>query len=250
METVAIPRYNEEVAPCFEAARTFVIIRLDDGRTVSQEVVQNTGCKGFGNLQLLRERGVNTLICNGIKVFYRDALVASNITVISDISDGIEAALERYVSGELSARENLADTECTTPIPLQDLVCWTKELFSVHGYRVSEREEPDQFPIDLVAEIDCPVCNRPVRIAICCGAHTYRCRQEISELNRVAKSSYDARVYVRPTTPQVETCCREYGIELIDPNAKFASADHPTPSRLPILQQPVEGHEKASGEEA
>ncbi|MBD3258778.1 hypothetical protein GF377_10120 [candidate division GN15 bacterium] len=248
-QTVAIPIYRDEVAPCFEAAQTFVMARIEGGRVVSRKIVKSTGCKGFGNLQLLREEQVTALLCNGIKAFYRDALVASKIRVVPRVSAAVEQALAAFAAGELDRTDlSKAEDDCP-PVPLTDLVCWTRELFTSHGYTVHAREEADPFPIDLVAEIACPKCHKPVRIAICCGAHTYRCSQEISEFNRVAQGNYHARVYVRPGTPQIEQCCRDYGIELVDPNARFASKDHPAVDRLPILQMPVPGHEQASGAE-
>lgn len=247
IRTVAIPIYRDEVAPCFEAARTFVLVRIENGQLVSQRITKSSGCKGFGNLLLLREESVDVLICNGIKAFYRDAIAASNITVYSPFSGTIQQTIDAYCAGALEVSAGIPEEDNGPPIPLPDLVCWTKELFQSHGYRVQLREEADPFPIDLEAEIDCPVCHRPVRVAICCGAHTYRCSQEIIEFNRVAGSNYHSRVYVRPATQQIESCCRDYGIELIDPNARFANADHPSSDRIPILQQVVEGHERASG---
>ena len=245
--TVAIPIYREHVAPCFEVAQKFLIARFEGNQEVSREIVKSSGCTGFGNLQLLRDQKVSTLICNGIKAFYRDTIVASRIEVIDNISLAVDDVLSGWVSQKLRAGGTVAEDDACPPVPLPDLVCWTKELFTSHGYKVETRDPSEVFPVDLVAEITCPICERPVRVAICCGAHTYRCSQEIAELSRVSRANYHARVYVRPSSPQVEKCCREYGIELIDPNAKFAHADHPAADRLPILQQMVEGHERASG---
>jgi hypothetical protein len=53
-------------------------------------------------------------------------------------------------------------------------------------------------------------------------------------------------VYVRSGSPELENLCRQYRIELIDPDARYARSDHPDSAHIPILQQPVPGHERAA----
>jgi len=247
---VAIPKFGEAVAPCFEVARVFLFARIEGGQVISQKILECKGCEGFGRIQLLRDNEADVLICGGIKGFYRDLMQASGLAVVSNVSSGVTDALDSYVSGKLSHDRETGETvEVIEPegdIPLEDLVCWTHELFAAHGYRVRPGAELAPFPVDLVAEIECPVCHKPIRVAICCGAHTYRPDQEVKLLHRAAASGYHARAYVRSSTPQVARCCREYEIELIDPDASFASCDHPVEGRIPILQSVIRGHEAAS----
>jgi len=248
VSTVAIPRFKDIVAPCFEVARYFVVAGFEDALEISRETIQCSGCEGFGRIALLRDHKVDTLICGGIKGFYRDLLVSSGIVVIPNMSGTIDELLRAHSAGDFNKISPVNAPVCTeNPIPLEDLICWTRELFVAHGYTVFPGEEKAPFPVDLVAEIKCPVCQKPVRVAICCGAHSYRCDQEIRELHNVARIDFHARVYVHPATSPVEHCCREYDIELLDPNAKYASKDHPVSDRIPILQSPVRGHEAASG---
>jgi predicted Fe-Mo cluster-binding NifX family protein len=229
-------------------ARVFLLANVEGGQVISQKIVECTGCEGFGRIQLLRDNEANVLICGGIKAFYRDLLQASGLAVISNVSSGVTDALGQYVSGSsVPDREAEEPVEPGSEIPLEDLVCWTQELFAAHGYRVKPGAELAPFPVDLVAEIECPVCHKPVRVAICCGAHTYRPDQEVKLLHRAAGSGYHARAYVRSSTPGIARCCRDYEIELIDPDAGFASCDHPVKGRIPVLQSVVRGHEAASG---
>lgn len=247
-KTVALPRFNDIVAPCFEVARYFVLARIENGREVSRETIQCSGCEGFGRISLLRDHKIDALICGGIKGFYRDLLVSSGVTVICNQGGTIDELLAAYEGGaSVDGCPVVPQVLIENPIPLDDLICWTRELFTAHGYTVFPGEEKASFPIDLVAEIKCPVCQKPVRVAICCGAHSYRRDQEIRELHSAARVDFHARVYVHPATEQVERCCREFNIELIDPNAKYAHKDHPTSDHIPILQHQVNGHEAASG---
>lgn len=243
---VAIPQFYDAVAPCFEAAKAFLIVRLDQGVTRSREVVECGGCEGFGRIQMLRDHRVGVLICNGIKGFYRDLLQAAGVLVVSHVSADVSSALADFLDGHLTADDTTTEpVDLRENIPLPDLICWTRELFTVHGYRVMPGEDIASFPIDLVAELDCPLCGKLIRVAICCGAHTYRPNREIELLHLAAASGYHARVYVRSATPRIEQCCRDYAVDLIDPDAKMFNRDRRIKGRIPLLQSVVAGHEAA-----
>lgn len=247
--TVAIPVFNGAVAPCFEAARTFLLATLVDRRVSKQELVESGGCEGFGRIQLLRDRTVTVLICNGIKAFYRDLLRAAGVEVIAGVAGPAGTALEEFCAGRLAQKEaTTCSVDLSADIPLEDLVCWTRELFLAHGYTVRLGENAAPFPIDLIAEISCPACGRPVRVAICCGAHAYRPEQEILSLHLAAGAGYDARIYIHAASTRITQNCDQYGIELIDPDAKYARRDHPDQNHIPVLLRPVPGHERAAAQ--
>jgi predicted Fe-Mo cluster-binding NifX family protein len=244
---VAIPKFEGNVAPCFEAARKMLIGTLESGQVVSSEIVTCGGCEGFRLVRILRERKVDMVICDGIKGFYRDLLQASGIDVVSNVALPVGEALALAAGGELEIEETEPALEEMGPdIPREDLVCWTRELFESNGYRITPGAERAPFPIDLVAEIDCPICGKPVRVAISCGAHAYRVEQELQELRRVSASDYHAQVYVRPGNEKISRCCRDYGIELVDPSSDTGVTRPPHGKRIPLLRGPVIGHERAT----
>ena len=72
-----------------------------------------------------------------------------------------------------------------------------------------------------------------------------RCDQEIAQLHQVAGTDYNACVYIHPANEHVQAFCADYGIELLDPNAQFAHTGRLTRHRIPILQNPIPGHERA-----
>ena len=151
--TVAIPVFNGAVAPCFEVAHTFLLAILVERKVGSQELIEATGCEGFGRIQLIRDRKVNLLICNGIKSFYHDLLNAAGIRVISGIVGAAGTALENFCAGELTVDQGTEiSVDQTSDIPLEDLICWTRELFTSHGYQVHPGDDTAPFPIDLTAE--------------------------------------------------------------------------------------------------
>jgi predicted Fe-Mo cluster-binding NifX family protein len=243
---IAIPKFHDMVAPCFETANYFLISRIGKSGEVTERLDSCTGCEGFGRIRLLQDNAVNILICNGIKAFYVDLLESSGLEVIDGVSLTVESALKQYLSGRLKPRNRTFQfQELTCEIPHEDLVCWARELFESHGFMVKAGDENIPFPIDLIAELKCPVCGKPIRIAICCGAHTYRADREIQEFHHSTPSIFHARVYVRPGNPLVEEKCDEYEIQLIDTNSENAIKDEQISDRIPLLKKPITGHERA-----
>jgi len=247
---VAIPELNNMIAPCFEAAKQFYVAIINNSKITHSETVKCYSGEGFMNIRILRLHKVHTLICNGIKSFYKDQLRAIGIQVIPNVNDSIPNSIERFIKDELPCITGLNYRKCCSNAVLHDeLVIWAKDYFENAGYKLSIFREDDSFLIDLVAEIDCPVCYKKIAVAVCCGAQTYRADQEIREFHHTTKTRYKARVYVYQTDPQLEKSCNEYGIEFLTPEIAFKESKERSKSLIPILNRPIEGHEKAFNSE-
>jgi predicted Fe-Mo cluster-binding NifX family protein len=244
---VAIPEFENQVAPRFETAGTLLVFTVADGKKESEKSVSCSGCKGFSRVRVLQDSDTKVLLCNGIEDFYVNLLNSLQIDVIANISLSVYEALNRFIRNELPhchGRNRLHDNSMN--IPHEDLVCWAKDFFRSNGYRVEVINDEQSFPIDLVAEIKCPVCKKNIRVAICCGAHIYNADQEIREFYHNLTQSYHARVYVHPFSSELMENCQAYNIELIDPNLKENNQDNRMSDVIiPILSNPIRGHEKA-----
>jgi predicted Fe-Mo cluster-binding NifX family protein len=98
---VAIPRFGESVAPCFEYSATVAIFTLRGRQIVSQVDFALQSHDPLDRLRLLRDQGVGTLICGGVQDRFEDLLEASGIRVISWVSGNVEELLEQYLDGRL-----------------------------------------------------------------------------------------------------------------------------------------------------
>jgi len=236
------------VAPRFEAASSFLIVTAEGERIEASETVACAGPEGFRRIRMLRIHQVSVLICNGIKGSYKDMLASSGVTVIDRVSSETEDALKRFFKGSLRPEEGpIEDLPEPCTVPHEKLLRSARMLFQKHGYRVSPGPGEASFLVDLIAETTCPKCHKPVRVAICCGAHTYRANQEITEFHHATQSGYNARVYICPFRPSLQQCCLEYGIELVDPDQTAAESAVETTDRIPLLKGIVLEHEQASG---
>ena len=86
----------------------------------------------------------------------------------------VDEALDRFTQGQLAIkRKKLDDIASQSMIHHDELVTEAQTFFKNRGCYIVDGQGQDTFLIDMVAEILCPACNRPVRVAICCGPHTY-----------------------------------------------------------------------------
>jgi predicted Fe-Mo cluster-binding NifX family protein len=248
MENVAMPILDEALAPCFEVARYFMICDISNPDEITTSIEKCSGCEGFGRVRFLQDNNVSILICNGIKSFYRDMLIAAGIKVVSNICLPAKEALNSLLASKLNYDEStVVQGPVLSPIPRDDLICWARDLFDSNGYRISTADKHFHSLIDFVAEINCPACGKPIRVAVCCGAHTYSYSQEIKHFHFLTSSNYQARVYIYTSNSELIQTCREYNVELIDPESDEILPSKQSTGKIPILREPIKGHEKAFG---
>ncbi len=107
---LAIPRFGEEVAPCFEYSATIAIFIVERRRIVDQIDFSLQSREALDRVRLLRDQGVDTLICGGVQAFFEDMLVEHGITVISWVSGNVDELLRRFLRGQLKpGKERLSE---------------------------------------------------------------------------------------------------------------------------------------------
>jgi len=240
---VAITIFKDEIAPCFEAAKRFQVLEIEDSRIISKKHLECRAKGPIARLRLLKEAEVDVVICNGIRSFYKDMLEAENRVVYKDVTGKIKKALDLFLSGEISrAAKSRPEDQAPCLFEMGELVQMTGEYFARHGYEVSDDEF--EFPVDMLATIKCPKCKKPIRVAICCGGHLFSWEKEIRELRSISEN-FDAAVYVHAAQKPVARACRDFKINLLDPWILENEEKKKKSSPLPILRLPVKGHEKA-----
>jgi len=241
---IAIPELDDNIAPCFEAAKQFEIFTIKKEKILSKKTIDCHATDDIMRIRLLRLHEIQTLICNGIKNFFRDQLLAYGINVIPNINEPIKKTLDLFLSGQLISDKKYLKLD-NNIVSHESLVKWAKELFESNGYQVSPCSGEDTYLIDLIARLKCPLCKKNIEVAICCGAQTYRADQEIREFHHHARTRYNAFVYVYLTNPQLERSCTEYGINFLSPEINQVVTKKKLRPKIPILKIPIEGHEKA-----
>lgn len=98
---IAIPRFGESVAPCFEYSATITIFTVEKNSIQDQVDFSLKSREALDRLRLLRDQRVDTLICGGMQDVFEDMVRARGIEVISWVSGEIEELLNLYFKGEL-----------------------------------------------------------------------------------------------------------------------------------------------------
>lgn len=98
---VAIPRMGELVAPCFEYCATMAIFTVAGRQVLDQVDFPLRSRDPFDRVRLLRDQGVDTLICGGMQDIYEELVRASGFEVISWVAGAVEDLLDMYLRGRL-----------------------------------------------------------------------------------------------------------------------------------------------------
>lgn len=116
---VAVPRFGEDVAPCFEYSATIAIFTIRGKKIVDEKDYTLQSRDALDRFRLLRDQQVKTLICGGVQDVFEDLLRANGIYVISWVSGKVEELLEQFLEGLLLPRRRLTfdgDTGAKPPV--------------------------------------------------------------------------------------------------------------------------------------
>lgn len=102
---VAIPRYEEQVAPCFDYTVTIVIYTVKDGSIADKTEYTISSQWVVDRVRLLRDQNVDVLICGGIQDRFEDMVRANGIEVISWVEGNVEELLHRFLKDNLSQND-------------------------------------------------------------------------------------------------------------------------------------------------
>jgi len=98
---LAIPRFDEEVAPCFEYSATISIFTFTRNRIINQTDFSLSSKEPMDRLRLLRDQNVNVLICSGIQASFQMLLESKKVKVISWITGKVDEVIKKFIKGEL-----------------------------------------------------------------------------------------------------------------------------------------------------
>jgi predicted Fe-Mo cluster-binding NifX family protein len=100
---VAIPRFGEQVAPCFEYSATITIFTVRRREVIDHQDFRLQSRDALDRVRLLRDQQVDTLICGGVHDRVEQILRASGVQVISWVAGAVDELLARHIAGQLVA---------------------------------------------------------------------------------------------------------------------------------------------------
>jgi predicted Fe-Mo cluster-binding NifX family protein len=96
----AIPYWKERVAPVFDTARQFVIVKSEQGGIIEEERMTLEESNSL-KVSQLKNREVDTLICGAISKPIEITLLNNGIRVFAFISGNLENVIAAWIKGEL-----------------------------------------------------------------------------------------------------------------------------------------------------
>ncbi len=99
---IAVTYDNGEVFQHFGHTEHFKLYDADDGRILSSGVIDTNGTGHSALAGLLKELGVNALICGGVGQGARSALDAAGISVYGGVTGNADGAAQALAAGTLA----------------------------------------------------------------------------------------------------------------------------------------------------
>ncbi len=98
---IAVTAENGQIFQHFGHTRWFELYEIKDGAVASQRTLDAEGSGHSALGGLLRENGVNLLICGGIGGGAKNVLAAAGIELISGVSGPVDEAVKLWLEGKL-----------------------------------------------------------------------------------------------------------------------------------------------------
>jgi len=101
---VAIPMFNSRVSPSFDFASNVLVATVENGKILDKEKYSLINLNPIRRSALLKDQGVNVLICGGVSNFTGRLLMSNGIEVIPMVSGEAEEVLNHFVKGNLDVK--------------------------------------------------------------------------------------------------------------------------------------------------
>jgi predicted Fe-Mo cluster-binding NifX family protein len=104
---IAISTDGEYVSPHFGRCPCFTIVEMEEGKVLSQEIVNNPGHAPSFLPQFLSERGISCIIAGGMGRRAEGLFSKQGIEIIVGVSGRIEEVIDKLAKGILKSGESL-----------------------------------------------------------------------------------------------------------------------------------------------
>ncbi len=98
---IAVPRFGDEVAPCFDYSVNIVVFTIQKDEIVEEKEYTLSSQWAVDRIRLLRDQRVDVLICGGIQDRFEDMVRANDIKVISWVSGEAKDLVRRFLNKTL-----------------------------------------------------------------------------------------------------------------------------------------------------
>jgi len=106
-QTLAIAIWKNRISPLFDASRSVLLLRIEDGKELKREQVKLEGEAPTSRADTLAARGVDVLICGAISRPFARAIESRDIRIIPFIAGDPEAIITSFLINRLEASHRM-----------------------------------------------------------------------------------------------------------------------------------------------
>ena len=97
MKRIAVPVFNNRVAPLFDVAGSFVLFETEKDRIVRQDLLHITVSNPTEKISELHSHGIDLIICSAISKYLMDSINSRDIVlipgIIGDVTEVVQACI-------------------------------------------------------------------------------------------------------------------------------------------------------------
>lgn len=99
---IAIPVWQKQVSNVFDFANRLLLVDVQDGERRQSQELEIAGQNGLQKLAILKQNGVEVLICGAISRPIADMLEGSGIELVPFVTGPAEQVIDAYITGQLN----------------------------------------------------------------------------------------------------------------------------------------------------
>lgn len=100
---IAVPLFNSRVSPRFDFAARLMVITITDGKITGEQEFSMLHLDQIKRISLLRDLGVDLMICGGISCFAERFIKGHGIEVVSLVQGEVKEVIDLFLNGNLSS---------------------------------------------------------------------------------------------------------------------------------------------------
>jgi len=101
MIKLAIPDFRGRIAPRLDYAQDLLLLTIENGEVVEKRPMRFVSYSFAERMQLMKDQGVDVLICGGIDHQSMRLLRASGIELYSWVTGEVDDAIKMFLKGDL-----------------------------------------------------------------------------------------------------------------------------------------------------
>lgn len=101
MVKVAIPIFGDRISPRFDCARQILVLELRGKEIFGRQEISKEGWLPYSEAAAMKELGINTVICGGIRHWDLFSLKGQGIRVIPHVFGEIDNVINLFLAGKL-----------------------------------------------------------------------------------------------------------------------------------------------------